>query len=117
MISPIGHNMHHQYGEKNACNFAPIFKIWDRAFGTLNSAEPFWWESDRKAASERIQGKKDGGSGAAAAAVVVATAADRGDGMWSAVMMLAENVENVVWAGMGVGVVAWVARTWYINVI
>jgi len=53
MISPIGHNMHHQYGEVNACNFAPIFKIWDRAFGTLNEAEPFWWESDRKAAKAR----------------------------------------------------------------
>lgn len=50
MISPIGHNMHHQYGEVNACNFAPIFKLWDRALGTLNESEPFWWEGDRKAA-------------------------------------------------------------------
>ena len=50
LISPIGHNMHHNYGERNACNFAPIFKIFDRAFGTLNQGEPFWWESDRKAA-------------------------------------------------------------------
>ena len=78
MISPIGHNMHHQYGEKNACNFAPIFKIWDRALGTLNSAEPFWWESDRKAVEARAAkaagagagaGVGDGGGGAAAAAV------------------------------------------------
>jgi sterol desaturase/sphingolipid hydroxylase (fatty acid hydroxylase superfamily) len=52
MISPVGHNMHHQYGEVNACNFAPIFKIWDRALGTLNDGEPFWWESDRKAAAK-----------------------------------------------------------------
>lgn len=50
MISPIGHNMHHQYGLRNACNFAPIFKIWDRALGTLNDKEPFWWDSDRRAA-------------------------------------------------------------------
>jgi len=49
MISPIGHNMHHQYGERNACNFAPIFQIWDRLGGTLNEAEPFWWKSDREA--------------------------------------------------------------------
>ena len=33
----------------SACNFAPIFKIWDRAFGTLNDTEPFWWKTDRKA--------------------------------------------------------------------
>ena len=52
MISPIGHNMHHQYGLNNACNFAPIFKIWDRALGTLNEKEPFWWKSDRKALQE-----------------------------------------------------------------
>ena len=44
MISPIGHNMHHQYGLNNACNFAPIFKIWDRLPGTLNEKEPFWWK-------------------------------------------------------------------------
>ena len=49
MISPIGHNMHHQYGEVNACNFAPIFKLFDRLFGTLNEKEPFWWDSDRRA--------------------------------------------------------------------
>jgi len=61
MISPIGHNMHHQYGVKNACNFAPIFKLWDRLLGTLNEQEPFWWESDRKAAAERgvAAAKKD----------------------------------------------------------
>jgi len=47
MISPVGHNMHHQYGLKNACNFAPIFKIWDRFLGTLNETEPFWWGSDK----------------------------------------------------------------------
>ncbi|GMH90832.1 hypothetical protein TrVE_jg1301 [Triparma verrucosa] len=52
MISPIGHNMHHQYGLKNACNFAPIFKIWDRWLGTLNETEPFWWKTDRKQSSE-----------------------------------------------------------------
>jgi len=54
MISPVGHNMHHQYGEVNACNFAPIFKIWDRWLGTLNEKEPFWWASDRKAAKTRV---------------------------------------------------------------
>merc|ERR1719498_1875695 len=53
MISPIGHNMHHQYGLKNACNFAPIFKIWDRLLGTLNETEPMWWPSDREAAKAR----------------------------------------------------------------
>ena len=47
MISPIGHNMHHQYGVHNACNFAPIFKHWDRILGTLNDSEPFWWKKDR----------------------------------------------------------------------
>ena len=50
MISPIGHNKHHEYGVKNACNFAPIFKIWDRVFGTLNDTEPFWWKADRRKA-------------------------------------------------------------------
>jgi sterol desaturase/sphingolipid hydroxylase (fatty acid hydroxylase superfamily) len=33
MISPVGHNMHHNYGEKNACNFGAIFKIFDRMGG------------------------------------------------------------------------------------
>ena len=57
MISPIGHNLHHQYGLNNACNFAPIFKIWDRFFGTLNENEPYWWKRDRKAkalANQRV---------------------------------------------------------------
>lgn len=53
MISPIGHNMHHQYGLHNACNFAPIFKIWDRALGTLNEKEPYWWKKDRLAKEEQ----------------------------------------------------------------
>ncbi len=53
MISPVGHNMHHQFGEHNACNFAAIFKIWDRALGTLNEKEPFWWKTDRDAAAAR----------------------------------------------------------------
>ncbi len=48
MISPIGHNMHHNFGERNACNFAPIFKIWDHVCGTLNEGEPSWWANDRK---------------------------------------------------------------------
>ena len=49
MISPIGHNLHHQFGEKHACNFAPFFKIFDRLGGTLNAREPFWWAADVKA--------------------------------------------------------------------
>jgi len=57
LISPKGHNMHHQYGEKNACNFATVFKVWDRAFGTLNEKDPWWWASDRKAAAERDAAK------------------------------------------------------------
>ena len=58
MISPIGHNMHHQYGLNNACNFAPIFKIWDRLLGTLNEKEPFWWKRDRKAKLAMAAGQK-----------------------------------------------------------
>ena len=49
MISPIGHNMHHQYGLNNACNFAPIAKIWDRLLGTLNEKEPFGGKEIAKA--------------------------------------------------------------------
>lgn len=41
MISPKGHNMHHNFGERNACNFGAIFKIYDRLGGTLNEGEPF----------------------------------------------------------------------------
>ena len=46
LISPIGHNRHHHYGEHNASNFAPIFKFWDIVFGTLSEDDPFWWKSD-----------------------------------------------------------------------
>lgn len=56
MISPVGHNMHHNFGEKNACNFAAIFKLFDRLFGTLNEGEPFWWKTDREAAASMRAG-------------------------------------------------------------
>ena len=45
--------MHHQYGVRNACNFAPIFKWCDRLGGTLNEKDPFWWPSDKAAKAKR----------------------------------------------------------------
>ena len=47
MISPREHNMHHNFGERNACNFAGIFKIFDRIGLTLNDGEPFWWAAEQ----------------------------------------------------------------------
>ena len=58
MISPIGHNMHHSFGERNACNFAPIFQHLDRLGGTLNEGEPFWWKMDRLARSGQLTGQE-----------------------------------------------------------
>lgn len=37
------HNLHHTFGLKN-CNFAAVFTIFDRLFGTLDRAQqPPWW--------------------------------------------------------------------------
>jgi len=60
LVSPIGHNKHHQYGLHNACNFAPIFKHWDRILGTLNESEPFWWSKDR--ADKKLMKQPESGS-------------------------------------------------------
>lgn len=46
-ITTKDHNLHHTYGLKNS-NFAAIFTIWDRIFGTLNrkDAPPWWGKSE-----------------------------------------------------------------------
>lgn len=46
MIEPRDHNLHHSSGRTNR-NYAAIFTLWDRMFGTLNrKGDPYWWASD-----------------------------------------------------------------------
>lgn len=74
MLSPKSHNMHHNFGEKNACNFSGIFKLYDRIGGTLNEGEPFWWKTDREAIITPItQGAKGCTSVATTMAATMAT--------------------------------------------
>ena len=45
-MTPKDHNLHHHFGLKNH-NFAAVFTIWDRIFGTLNRVDrPAWWGID-----------------------------------------------------------------------
>lgn len=42
-MTPKDHNLHHAFGLKNR-NFAAVFTIWDRIFGTLDRERvPPWW--------------------------------------------------------------------------
>lgn len=46
-LGPKDHNLHHQFGQKNY-NFAVLFSIWDRMFGTFNDTlTATWWEGDK----------------------------------------------------------------------
>jgi sterol desaturase/sphingolipid hydroxylase (fatty acid hydroxylase superfamily) len=47
LLSPVDHNKHHNYGERQAHNFAAIFKVWDRMGGTLCETEALWFKDDQ----------------------------------------------------------------------
>lgn len=47
MIGARDHNVHHARGKMNT-NFAAIFKIWDRMFGTLDTTTvPYWYVGEQ----------------------------------------------------------------------
>jgi sterol desaturase/sphingolipid hydroxylase (fatty acid hydroxylase superfamily) len=70
-ITPRDHNMHHARGRENA-NFAAIFTIFDRVFGTLDRTRvPAWMVREQ---AEKASAKAGAAATAAAAAAAAAKA-------------------------------------------